>query len=148
MIINKSGRTFSRRTPAEEENMLLKELKSLSPAERETLELLLSELKDSPPEETVVPEEGVEVVPPPLSLIDAMGQAEYKRTPVDMHTFVTDPYFLGHTCDNIYPKLLEDLAELFEGGYHECIWTGSIGYGKTSHVNNNIPPVSIIKRTG
>ena len=131
MIINKSGRTFSRRTPAEEENMLLKELKSLNPAERETLELLLAELKEAPPEEVVPEEEGATIIAPSLSLIDAMGQAEYKRTPVDMHTFVTDPYFLGHTCDNIYPKLLEDLGELFEGGYHECIWTGSIGYGKT-----------------
>jgi hypothetical protein len=122
MIVSKGGRTFSRRTPAEEENLLLKELKSLSPEERETLEVLLQELKDDPP----TPEEGQS-----SRLLEYMGQAEYKRTPVDMKTFVTDPNFLGHTCDNIYPKLLDDLVELFEGGYHECIWTGSIGYGKT-----------------
>ncbi len=59
------------------------------------------------------------------------GRLEYKHTPVDMKTFVYDPYYLGHTCDNLYPKLLDTLTEVFEGGYQECILTGSIGFGKT-----------------
>ncbi len=120
MIITRDGRTFSQRTQAEEELLLEKELEKLSPDEREALELLLSELREEPPEGPSGP-----------LLIDVLGQAEYKCTPVDMKTFVTDTHYLGHTCDNIYPRLLEDLTELFEGGYHECVWTGSIGCGKT-----------------
>lgn len=120
MIVNKNGRTYSLRTDEEEEALLKKELDNLDPAERETLEVMLAELRKEEQEGT---EQG--------SLLQTMGRLEYKHTPVDMRTFVTDPYYLGHTCDNIYPKLLDDLCELFDGGYHECIWTGSIGYGKT-----------------
>ena len=115
-VYNKDGRTFSLRTDEEEEALLRKELEALDPAERETLELMLKELQGGESEG---------------GLMQTMGQLEYKHTPVDMRTFVTDPYYLGHTCDNIYPKLLDDLVELFEGGYQECVWTGSIGYGKT-----------------
>jgi intein/homing endonuclease len=63
---------------------------------------------------------------------------EYKTTPVDMETFVKDPFYLGHTCDNLYPVLLEALTELFEGGYQECVFTGSIGYGKCAELFSSL----------
>lgn len=122
MIENKGGRTFSRRTVAEEQALLEKEMASLTPEEREFLEIAIRQALEAP---------GEEKDPSEVKLLDYLNREEYKQTPVDMRTFVTDPYYLGHTCDNIYPKLLDDLTELFEGGYHECIWTGSIGYGKT-----------------
>lgn len=99
--------------------MLRKELQNLNSSERETLKLLLDELNSKAP------------VHSPSKLIDVLGNAEYKTPPVDIRTFIKDPYYLGHTCDNIYPKLEEDLVELFDGNYIEAIWTGAIGTGKT-----------------
>jgi hypothetical protein len=123
MIINKNGRTYSLRTDKEEEDALRKELGELNEEERETLEIMLEEMKNTEVKDT-----------PQTGLMQTMGRMEYKTTPVDMETFVKDPYYLGHTCDNLYPKLLEALTELFEGGYQECILTGSIGYGKCAEL--------------
>lgn len=64
-------------------------------------------------------------------LYEALHKTEYKSQPVSMEQFVKDEYYLGKTCDTLYPKLLDDLCELFSGGYHESISTGSIGWGKT-----------------
>jgi len=94
--------------------MLLKQdLARLSPAEREVVDLILKELEERNDPSAVPSEEP--------SLIELLGQAEYKTPPVDMETFVKDPYYLGETCSNIYPKLLADLKEMFEGGYSEAI---------------------------
>jgi hypothetical protein len=117
MIRVSEGRSRSERTSEEIAAILNRELDTLSEEERETLDILLKELEDSDRQGE--------------RLIDMMGNAEYIRTPIDMETFVLDPYFLGNSCGSIYPKLLEDLVELFKGGYHEAVFTGAIGYGKT-----------------
>lgn len=116
MIENKDGRARSERTKAELEEMLKREMAGLRPEEREALNIIIKELSQAPQGPT---------------LLDTLTKVEYKRTPVDMETFVKDPYYLGKTCDNIYPKLLSDLEVLFSGGYHEAILTGSTGWGKT-----------------
>lgn len=116
----KNGRARSERSPEEVEDLLRKELELLSPAERATLEIVLKELQQKTPKADE------------KRLIDVLGSSEYKTPPVDMRTFIKDPYYLGATCDNVYPKLMDDLVELFEGGYYfEAIFTGSIGWGKT-----------------
>lgn len=89
-------------------------MEGLSPEERQALEVLLAEMRKG---ET--------------TLYDALNKTEYKQQPVSIEQFVRDPYFLGNTCENIYPQLLKDLNELFSGGYQEAIFTGSIGWGKT-----------------
>src|SRR6266481_3893670 len=111
MIDTKGGRSRSERTKEELEEMLKKEMAALSPVEREALEIVMKELSQPKGEAP--------------TLLDTLTKIEYKRTPVDMETFIKDPYYLGNTCDNIYPKLLKDLEELFSGGYHEAVWTGS-----------------------
>ena len=113
MIVEKDGRSRSIRTAEEDIEALQKEMESLSPAEREAFQLILDEFQHPPPD-------------PSTSLLHYLNASEYKTTPVDMRTFIQDPYFLGNTCDNLYPKLLDDLIELFEGGYHEVIYTGCI----------------------
>jgi len=118
VIYDEAGRSRSERTPAEISELLKQDIGSLTPDEREALEIMLAELEAQPE-------------PGQKRLIDLMGKAEFKHTPVDMRTFCMDRYYLGNTCDNIYPRLLDDLAELFSGGYHEAIFSGSIGYGKT-----------------
>ena len=117
MIKNSGGRSNSRRTREELEKMLQKDMGNLSAEEREAVNIVLKEIAAQQSGDP--------------TLLDVLGQVEYKRTPVDMETFVKDPYYLGMTCDNIYPVLMRDLVGMFSGGYHEIILTGSIGWGKT-----------------
>lgn len=116
MIKFGEGRSKSIRTKEEDQKFLDDAIERLSPDEREALEIMMAELQsqgDSP-------------------LFDALGDVEYKWRPVDVETFIKDEYFLGKTCDNLRPQLLDDLVELFESGYYnEVIFTGSIGWGKT-----------------
>lgn len=117
MIVEEKGRARSYRTEEEEAKALQKELDSLSESEREALLAMLSELEDEN-------EDGDR-------LLDLVSEAEYKHEIVDIETFVKDEYYLGNTCDTLYDKHVEDLKELFGGGYQEAIWTGAIGFGKT-----------------
>ena len=117
MIKHSKGRARSERSVQDLEDSLRQDIENLSPEERETLRIMLGEL-DQPMDD------GERV-------IDIMSDAEWERSPVDMETFIRDPYYLGSTCSNLYPQLFEDLVELFEGEYNEAILTGSIGWGKT-----------------
>lgn len=121
MIKDQDGRTRSVRTPEEDLKLLQDELKTLTKEERETLDLMLSELRS-------MDEEAVEAMlaGEDDSLMSAVKKVEYKWEPVDMRTFIYDPYYLGATCKNTYPRLYDDLVELFSGGYSEAILTGSI----------------------
>jgi hypothetical protein len=110
------GRARSERTADEDLELLKKELEGLSKEEREALQVALAELtaKGQP------------------LLYKTLDEIDWIREPVDMETFVKDPYYLGNTCDTCYPKLLGDLKDLFDDGtYREAIFTGAIGWGKT-----------------
>lgn len=55
----------------------------------------------------------------------------YKRQPVDIETFIKDPYYLNK-AEDIYPKVLDELKELNNGTYVEAVLTGGIGSAKTT----------------
>jgi hypothetical protein len=97
-------------------------LTQMSPGMRE---LLLNE---------VVPQIGQGQVPAAAKqLLDSVHTEDFLWTPVSIQTFITDPYFLGTILhDGLYPKLLEDLIELFSGSYSEVLLAGSIGWGKST----------------
>ncbi|MEW6613924.1 MAG: hypothetical protein AB1401_00410 [Thermodesulfobacteriota bacterium] len=59
-----------------------------------------------------------------------LEEIKYIERPVDIETFVTEPYYLGTHGVDLYPKLKDDLIELFEGKYNIVILSGSIGWGK------------------
>lgn len=107
--------------------MLRKEVANLNPDELETLKLLIREL-DDPAFRTMG--EVNEGKGGPIRMLDALAEREYLRPMVDIRTFVRDPYYLGETCKDLYPKLLDDMEELFNGGYREAVITGAIGIGK------------------
>lgn len=135
MITIKKGRARSVRTKDETEELLKADFARLTKAERETLKVILAEMRNQ------------QAVPAgEKSLLDVISGAEYKTPPVDIRTFVKDPYFLGKSCSNIYPKLLDDLVELFEGGYQEAILSGSIGWGKCIHGTTEIYDVGAGRR--
>lgn len=127
MIINKDGRTRSVRTPEENLELLKSEIEQLSQEERETLMLALRELDDP----AIRGLEDAAENGGPTRIIDALNEGEYARPLVDLETFCKDEYYLGATCRAIYPKLLEDLEEIFAGSYREIILTGGIGVGKS-----------------
>lgn len=55
----------------------------------------------------------------------------YKSPPVDIKTFICDPYYLNKEAE-IYPGVLEAAIELNNGSYVEAVLTGGIGSGKTT----------------
>lgn len=105
------GRAMSWRTPEEDLKFLKDAIDGLNPDEKAALDIMLAEMQSSGRSD----------------LFDALGDVEYKHRPVDIETFVKDDYFLGKTCDNLRPKLLDDLKEMFESGYYnEIIYTGCV----------------------
>ena len=57
---------------------------------------------------------------------------DYLWPPVSVQEFVEGKQYLGNILrGNIYPKILNDLIELFEGRYSEVLLTGAIGWGKS-----------------
>jgi hypothetical protein len=66
-------------------------------------------------------------------ILNATYEVSYRWKPVDVVKFATGPEYLGPVLQgSIFPKLLDDLEELFEGGYTEVLLKGSIGWGKTT----------------
>jgi len=68
------------------------------------------------------------------SLLEVAYEEKYVRRPVSMEQFIFDEAYLGKSMGSgVYPRLMDDLVELHaDGQYHEVIWSGSIGYGKST----------------
>lgn len=138
MIKDNGGRLRSEQTPEEIAELLRKEMAQLTAEEREALILCLREL-DDPAVRTM---QQSAAGGGPVRILDALSEGEYIRPVVDVRTFIRDPYFLGATCDGLYPRLLDDMVELFDGGYKEAVLTGSIGWGKCVDLRTEVFDVS------
>jgi hypothetical protein len=57
-------------------------------------------------------------------LQDLMGYT-YRWTPVGTREFIESPQYLGLE-GQVFPKLMDDLEELFEGDYVEAVLTGAL----------------------
>lgn len=117
MILYSSGRYTTIRPPEEDQGVVESELSGLSAAEKEALKHLLIEMGQGSDAE----------VSRVLGLLDT----EMIAAPVNIHTFVHDPYYLGNTCDSLYPKWESDMVQIFKHKYTQCVYSGSIGSGKT-----------------
>src|SRR4030065_2696761 len=62
---------------------------------------------------------------------DDLRSIDYIEKPVDMYTFLKEPYYLG-IIDTVYPRIVDDLIEFFDPGkeYFLGLFGGSIGWGK------------------
>lgn len=113
-ILDEKGRSRSVRTEGEEEDLLLEQIAKLPPHEQAALR----EVHDL-------------VVKGRSQEFEQLAEAEYKKRPVNIETFLTDPYFLGESGNSLWPRLRADMIELFEGDYYEGALGGAIGWGKS-----------------
>ena len=66
-----------------------------------------------------------------LDLLLSLMDYTHRTVPVPVRTFVQDHPYLG-LRGQVFPQLLTDLEELFEGDYNEAVLTGAIGWGKST----------------
>lgn len=117
MIVTEKGRHRSERTSEEDLKLIEEQILNLSEEERALLYATLGEIEGGD-----------------TGLLDFMNDQLYRWQPVSMEQFITDEYYLGQSTQTLYPKLKDDLIELFDkgSGYREVVLAGSIGYGKTT----------------
>ncbi len=60
---------------------------------------------------------------------------KWRRTPVDIETFIFDEAYLGIDKSEVFPGVLELLHELDTDNYNECVLGGALGIGKTFAAN-------------
>ncbi len=114
MIIDQDGRHRSVRVIDEQRKMLEEKVSALSSEEQQFFWGLYEEAENGN-----------------LLRHHQTQQIDYETSPVDVETFLRDDYFLGESGKNLYPILMDDMIELFDGDYSEAILTGSLGWGKT-----------------
>ncbi len=66
-----------------------------------------------------------------LTSLHECDWVKYNHEPVNMETFLCDPYFMN-AKKHIYPEVLRELIEINSGKYVEVVFTGGIGSGKTT----------------
>ena len=59
----------------------------------------------------------------------------FKYTPVDIETFLTDFYFLGNEIKDSWPIAVDSVIEIVNGKYKEVILTGATGVSKNTRAN-------------
>ena len=119
VVVDKNGRAFSQRSEEEELALVMQELETLNDEERALLEATMKELHSGN-----------------NRIVSAISKQRWKWSPVDMDTFLDDPYYLGESTRTLYPKIRQDLKDaLTSGRYREMVLTGGIGYGKTTFIS-------------
>lgn len=113
IILNDDGRNESVRKDDEVKSILMRDYDALSEEEREVLDIILNEMKKGK-----------------VGLLELMSELEYDEPMVDTETWLKEPYYF-QKCHNLWPKLIDDMIELFSGDYHEVILSGSLGWGKS-----------------
>ena len=66
-----------------------------------------------------------------MELLLSLMNYTYKYVPVSVRNFVEEEPYLG-LKGQVYPQILEDIEELFDGEYDEAILAGAIGWGKST----------------
>lgn len=119
MIRKANGRDFSTRTQEEELALFKQRLAVLTEEERAVFRAVIS---DSIANNSFSSNDGLKAL---------LEGVEYEQKPVSMEEFLFQDYYLGRSGRKVYPKLVDDLFELFDGKYYLAVFTGGIGYGKS-----------------
>lgn len=108
-IVDRKGRPHSQRTIDERVDLVKTNYSKMSLEEQEAYREIMGTLDTR------------------RESFETLVDVEYARPPVPFRTFITHPYFLGGTGNSLWPQLIEDMAELFDGGYHEAVLGGCLG---------------------
>lgn len=114
MIFYEHGRWRSERTIDEAQSEVDEIISKLSPEELASVQHILDELNASGQSETA----------------DACAALEWDEIPIPIEDWLESDEHIGDLRKSIYPVLKKDMIELFNGGYHEVILTGSTRWGK------------------
>lgn len=108
MILYEHGHYRSVPVVTEQQRALNNELAALTPEQRQAVEEIVSQVGLSGKSQ----------------IADLAERAEWDPNagaPIPIRQWVDDTYYLGETADTLFPLLKEDMVELFEGDYYECI---------------------------
>jgi intein/homing endonuclease len=115
MIIYENGRFRSVR-PVDERNRLIQEqLKLLPPKQRAALDILVKEALSKQHDKKSI-----------ANMAERLEWDPSTGPAIPIRQWVNDKYMLGELAETFFPKLKEDMVELFEGDYYECVLTGCI----------------------
>ena len=67
-----------------------------------------------------------------ISSGDYLQYKGYTHKPVDIETFLFDPYFMNTPTNERWPEVLSALKEINSGAYDQAILTGGIGVAKST----------------
>lgn len=59
----------------------------------------------------------------------------FKHTPINIETFLTDFYFLGNETKDSWPIAIDSVIEIVNGKYKEVIFSGATGVSKNTRAN-------------
>lgn len=120
MIVYENGRFRSLRPIDERKRLLNEQLKLLPPKQRAALDILVKEglAKDKTSKSNVA------------NMAEKFEWDPSTGPAVPIRQWINDKYYLGELAETLFPKLKEDMCELFEGDYYECVLTGSTRWGK------------------
>ena len=66
------------------------------------------------------------------AVLGEVWASDYAIEPASVVDFIEKDHYLGRSLrGNVFPVIIDDLKELFEGNYVEAVWAGGIGWGKT-----------------
>ena len=115
-LLYQNGKNKSVRTEVEELELLKNDLDALTPEERILLDDVLRDLEatgSSP-------------------LADEISKLSYDAPLASIEEFVSSKYYLGELADSLFPKLKQDVIDLFSGDYDTAMFGGSLGAGKST----------------
>lgn len=129
MIETKKGRSQSVKTPGEGYDLLRAKAASLNSEELASAYVMMEdwgrELQGKSKNSRRAKDE--------VAQYEALVQdLYYETTPVNPETFLLNEHFLGKVGKQLYPKLIDDFVELFEGDYNKVMILGSLGSGKST----------------
>lgn len=113
MIEKEGGRARSVRTVEEELDIIRSAWQSLSYEQQRLIKEVMAGKQES------------------VDVYRAMASAHYIREPVDLDTFLDDPYYSGTGGRSVFPEIRKCLKEINAGRYSSVIMAGSIGWGKS-----------------
>lgn len=87
----------------------------------------------------------------PVAELYQLREVDYVREPVSVETFIYDNHYLGRSLKgNVFPAIVDDLVELFEGNYLEVCLGGCVALDEmVQEADGNLPTLAEVmgKRT-